>query len=191
MRKLIAAMKLSADGLSEGPDGYADWVDAWSDDYGLMERVDACLIGGGMYPGYEQYWSAIQQTPHSPLPMTGRLPHARELIWSEFARRTPHYVLSTRLQNVAWPHTTLLRNIGEIGELRHQTGKDIYLMGGAMLTGSLVDAGLVDEIHFIVSPLLVGPSKSPFNHLTQRRQMQLMAARTLDAGRVHLAYRLA
>jgi hypothetical protein len=43
MRKLIAAMKMSLDGRSEGPDGYADWVDAWSEDYGLMERVDAAL----------------------------------------------------------------------------------------------------------------------------------------------------
>ena len=33
MRKLIAAMKVSMDGRSEGPDGYADWVDAWSEDY--------------------------------------------------------------------------------------------------------------------------------------------------------------
>jgi hypothetical protein len=46
MRKLIAAMKLSADGRSEGPDGGTDWVDAWSEDYGLMERIDACLLGG-------------------------------------------------------------------------------------------------------------------------------------------------
>ena len=30
MRKLIAAMKLSVDGRSEAPDGYADWVNAWS-----------------------------------------------------------------------------------------------------------------------------------------------------------------
>ena len=41
MRKLIAAMKLSVDGRSEGPEGYADWVDAWSEDHGLMDRIDA------------------------------------------------------------------------------------------------------------------------------------------------------
>jgi hypothetical protein len=68
MRKLIAAMKVSLDGRSEGPDGYADWVDAWSEDYGLMDRVDACLLGGRMYPGYEQYWTAIRQAPDQPRP---------------------------------------------------------------------------------------------------------------------------
>ena len=47
MRKLIAAMKVSVDGKSEGPEGYADWVEGWSEDYGLTERIDACLLGLG------------------------------------------------------------------------------------------------------------------------------------------------
>lgn len=50
MRKMIAAMKMSIDGRVEGSEGYADWVDAWSDDYGLTPEVDACVLGGGMYP---------------------------------------------------------------------------------------------------------------------------------------------
>ena len=53
MRKLIAAMKMSLDAKVEGPDGTADWVEAWSEDYGLTPQIDACLLGGGMYPGYE------------------------------------------------------------------------------------------------------------------------------------------
>jgi hypothetical protein len=52
MRKLIAGMQTSLDGKIEGPEGYADWVDAWPDHYNVMARVDACLLGGGMYPGY-------------------------------------------------------------------------------------------------------------------------------------------
>jgi hypothetical protein len=42
MRKLIAGMKMSLDGKTEGPEGYADWVDAWSEDYGLTAQIDAC-----------------------------------------------------------------------------------------------------------------------------------------------------
>ena len=59
MRKLITGMKLSLDGKIEGAEGYADWVEAWQDDYGLMPQVDACVLGGGMYPVYEQYWTAV------------------------------------------------------------------------------------------------------------------------------------
>jgi dihydrofolate reductase len=190
VRKLIAAMKLSLDGRSEGPDGYADWVDAWSEDYGLMERIDACLLGGRMYPGYEQYWTAIQQAPEQPLPMTGKLAHPDELVWSQFARQTPHYVLSATLPSVEWPHTHVLRHLNEVRELKAQPGKDIYLMGGAMLTGTLLEAGLVDELHCIIYPLLVGAAKGPFDDVTKRLQLTLLHQRPLDDGRLHLRYQV-
>ena len=190
MRKLIAAMKVSLDGRSEGPDGYADWVDAWSEDYGLMERVDACLLGGRMYPGYEQYWSAIRQAPDQPLPMTGKLPHPAELRWSEFVQRTPHYVLSSTLKAVSWPQTHLLRHADAVRDLKAQAGKDIYLMGGAGLVGSMLDAGLVDELHGIVYPLLVGPAKGPFDRLTHRRELKLLSQCQVGEGLIHLAYQV-
>ena len=99
MRKLIAGMKTSVDGKIEGPDGFADWVDTWTDDYGLTPRIDACLLGGHMYPGYERYWTAMQTEPDKPLPMTGRLPTPAELEWARFAAKTPHYVLSNTLSS--------------------------------------------------------------------------------------------
>jgi hypothetical protein len=77
IRKLIAGMKVSLDGKMEGPEGMADWVSAWSDDYGLTgptPRIDACLLGGGMYPGYEGYWSAIRSEPGKPHWITGEPP---------------------------------------------------------------------------------------------------------------------
>jgi dihydrofolate reductase len=190
MRKLIAAMRLSLDGRSEGPDGYADWVDAWSEDYGIMERIDACLLGGRMYPGYEQYWTAIRQAPDQALPMTGRVPHPSERRWSEFAQRTPHYVLSTTLQTVAWPQTRMLRHTDAVRELKAQPGKDIYLMGGAGLVGSMLDAGLVDELHCIVYPLLAGHAKGPFERLAHRRSLRLLSQRQIGEGVIHLAYQV-
>jgi hypothetical protein len=45
----------------------------WSDIFELMPQVDACLLGGAMYPGHEQYWTAAQNNePDKPLPLTGR-----------------------------------------------------------------------------------------------------------------------
>jgi hypothetical protein len=76
MRKLIAGMQSPLDGKIEGPEGYADLVEAWSDNYEVMPRVDACLLGAGMYPGYEQYWTAIQNGPDKPLPQTGKFADA-------------------------------------------------------------------------------------------------------------------
>lgn len=54
MRKLIAGMKISADRMVGGPEGGgAPWVAGWSDDYGLTPQIDACVLGGEMYPGYD------------------------------------------------------------------------------------------------------------------------------------------
>ena len=39
MRKLIAGMQTSVDGKIEGPEGYADWVESWADNYGLMRAI--------------------------------------------------------------------------------------------------------------------------------------------------------
>jgi hypothetical protein len=57
MRKIISAMQISVDGYIEDPEGKQDWVENWEDDYGLLDRVDVCVLGSGMYSGYEQYWT--------------------------------------------------------------------------------------------------------------------------------------
>src|SRR5215217_6775344 len=155
MRKLIAAMKMSVDEKVEGRDGGADWVDAWSEDYDLMPQIDACLLGAGMYPEYEQYWTAVQNEPDKPL-WADRVPTPAEVEWARFAARTPHYVLSSTLTSALWPGTSFLRGLDDIAALKQQPGKDIYLIGGARTTASLIDAGLVDELRLIVYPLIAG-----------------------------------
>jgi dihydrofolate reductase len=122
--------------------------------------------------------------------MTGKLPHPAELRWSEFVQRTPHYVLSTTLKAVNWPQTRLLQQADAVRDLKSQAGKDIYLMGGARLVGSMLDAGLVDEMHCIVYPLLVGQAKGPFDRLTHRRELKLLGQRQVGDGLTHLAYQV-
>ena len=188
MRKLIAAMKISIDGKMEGPEGYADWVDAWSDDYGLTPQVDACVLGGRMYPGYEEYWTAIQNEPDKPHPLSGQVPTPAEVEWAGFAAQTPHYVLSNSLSSAHWPKTSFIRGIDEISALKQQPGKDIYLMGGAIITTSLIEAGLVDELRLIVYPLVVGDGRALFTPTNRRHRLDLQTVRQLSDGRVSLIY---
>lgn len=84
-------------------------------------------------------------------------------------------MLSTTLQCVAWPQTRLLRHADAVRDLKAEADKDIYLMGGATLVGSLLDGGLVDEMHCILYPLLAGEAKGPFAALTKRRQLRLQS----------------
>ena len=62
-RVAIAALQMSLDGYMQGADGAVDWVDAWNDALALIPDVDAAIIGGGTYPGYEQLWGSIVADP--------------------------------------------------------------------------------------------------------------------------------
>jgi dihydrofolate reductase len=60
-------------------------------------------------------------------------------------------------------------------------------MGGAQITASLVDAGLVDEFRLIAYPLIAGEGKALFA-MTERRQLELRKVEQLSGGRVSLVY---
>ncbi|MEW9834542.1 dihydrofolate reductase family protein [Mesorhizobium marinum] len=188
MRKLIAGMKVSLDGKYEGPESVADWVEAWSDDYGLMAEVDACVLGAGMYGGYERYWTSVQTAPDTPAWISGAPPTPAERQWADFIRRTPHYVLSATLDHADWPDTAFIRGVADLAALKQQAGKSIYLVGGGRTTAGLIDAGVVDELRLIVYPVIAGDGKALFATGGRRQGLDLRRAEPLGDGRVRLAY---
>ena len=189
MRKVIAAFKISADGKYAGPGGYPDWVDGWPDDYGpwLTTQIDACVLGGQMYPMYEQYWTQVQEAPDEIHPLSGRVPTAGDVEWSGFAAKTPHYVVSSTLKSVTWPNTRILADLDAVAAMKREQGKDIYLIGGAAIVGAAIDAGLVDELRLIVYPLIVGEGKALFSS-SARHAMELHKVEQLPDGRLSLVY---
>src|ERR1043166_5177395 len=78
--------------------------------------------------------------------------------------------------------------VDEIAALKQQPGKDIYLVGGARITTSLIDAGLVDELRLIVYPLIAGEGVPLFATTESRRQLELRKVEPLHNGRVSLIY---
>jgi dihydrofolate reductase len=188
MRKLITGMKLSIDGKMEGGEEMADWVEAWSEDYGLTRQIDACVLGGKMYAGYERYWAGIQNAPDKPAWITGTAPTPAEVEWARFAAKTPHYVLSNTMTSAAWANTRFLRKPDDIAALKREPGKDIYLMGGARTVASLIDAGLVDELRLIVYPLIAGRGKALFATTERRRKLELKQVQELSGGKFSLIY---
>jgi len=187
MRKLIAGMKLSLDGMATGPEDMADWVDAWSEDYGLTGEIDACLLGAGMFPGYEAYWTAVRADPATPHWIRETPPTKAELAWANLAPRMPHYVLSNRVNETRWPNVAFLRSLADVEALKRQPGKSIYLVGGARLTAGLIEAGLVDQIRLILHPLIAGEGQRLFAE-SARRTLRLLDSRAIDGSRVMLSY---
>src|SRR6187402_2681192 len=134
-RKMIAAMQVSLDGFTQGSDRMAEeWVDSWADALGLIPEVDAFVQGAGMYPGYGEYWAAIQADPQGVPPFQSRPPYEREVAYARLAAKTPHYVLSKTLDGVSWPPTAkIVRDIGALEALKKEPGKNVYVVGGPTL----------------------------------------------------------
>ena len=188
MRKIIAGLIVSVDGFIEGPNGELDWVETWEDPFDLLPQIDTCILGRGMYPGYEQYWGAILANPQGVLPFTGKVASEGEIAYAHFAERTPHFVLSKTLDDVTWKNTRIVRDIEEIRRMKEQPGKDMHAVGGATLVGSLMNQRLIDELRLVVHPLILGGGKALFKDVTERHALTFLGAKPLESGLVRLTY---
>ncbi len=169
MRKIILGLAVSLDGFIEGPAGEYDWC--FSDqDYGLsnfFKRVDTAFIGRKTY----------EMTVAMDNKGGGGFPALKE------------YIFSTTLLKVK-PGATLIRDHikTRVENIRKEEGKDIWLFGGAGLTTSLMNLGLVDEISLAIHPILLGDGKPLFNNIRERVQLSLIDTKTYSTGLVALTY---
>lgn len=189
MRPIIAALQTSLDGYIEGANGEIDWIDSWEDPFDLPPDTATLLLGGGMYPGYESYWSAVLAAPDTPLPFSGKTATEGERRYAAFASRTPHVILSTQLQALQWKNSRLIRNLEAVEALKEEPGGPIHAVGGASLIGSLLNNHLVDELRVVVHPILLGAGKPLFGHVVERHRLQLSDVLQMTGGLVRLTYR--
>ena len=170
MRKVILGVAVSLDGFIEGPDGEYDWC-LTDQDYGFSDffkRVDTIFVG--------------RKTYEMSLGMEGGgagFPAFKE------------YIFSTTLDKVKEGATLIKDNIkNEVLKIKKDTGKDIWLFGGAGLTTSLMNLGLVDELSLAVHPILLGSGKPLFNNIKDKINLTLLDTKTYSTGLVSLTYTL-
>ena len=169
MRKLILGLAVSLDGFIEGPHGEYDWCFT-DQDYGMSDffkNVDAAFMGR---KSYEMTLAMGDAAPAS-------LPKLRE------------YVFSNILTDVKEGAILIKGDIKpQVEQIKKQEGKDIWLFGGAGLTTSLMNLGLVDRLWLAVHPILLGGGKPLFQDIKSRIKLQLLDSKTYDTGLVSLTY---
>ena len=168
MRKVILGVAVSLDGFIEGPNGEYDWC-LTDQDYGLSDffkRVDTIFVGRKSYEMSLGLEGGIEGFP-----------------------TFKEYVFSTTLHTVK-PGATLIKdNIhSEVEKIKNEPGKDIWLFGGASLTTSLMNLGLVDELSLAVHPLILGSGKPLFQNIAGSIKLSLLDTKTYSTGLVSLAY---
>jgi dihydrofolate reductase len=75
-----------------------------------------------------------------------------------------------------------------VRQMKEAVGSDITI-GGAELAGEAIRAGLVDECHLFLVPVLVGAGKCSLP-AGVRAQLHLLDERRFGSGVVHLRYRM-
>jgi dihydrofolate reductase len=105
----------------------------------------------------------------------------------------PKIVFSKTLQTAEWKNSRLVKDnaVEEVSKLKQQAGKDLVVLGSAMLASSLMQRGLVDEYRVILQPVLIGGGNLLFRDITKRIQLKLISARTFGSGVVLLSYQRA
>ena len=184
MTKLIYAAISSLDGYFEDEEGTFDWaapddeVHAFVND--LERSIGTYLYGRRMYETMV-FWETVSPDADEPAVF-------RE--YAEIWRAAEKTVYSRTLQTPSSARTRIEREFepDAVRQLKLSSVADIAVAGGD-LAGQAISAGLVDECHLFVCPIVVGGGKRALPD-NVRAQLELLDERRFKNGVVHLHYRV-
>ena len=183
MRKIVAGLFISLDGVFEAPDQWH--FPYFNDEMGeavesQMAGSDAMLLGRVTYEEFAAYWPG--QTSDG---------EAGEL--ASFMNETAKYVVSSTMNDAEWKNTTLIDGnnaVDVLNTLKQQPGKDISITGSGTLVRTLLRDGLLDELRLLVQPIVVGHGKRLFDGGDQI-PLTLGDSKTFSMGVLALTYQRA
>jgi dihydrofolate reductase len=179
--KLIYSALASLDGYVEDADGNFDWAAPDEDVHAFaneLERPIAThLYGRRMYETMA-FWESPAHTAGGP-------PAVQE--YGEIWRAADKVVYSTTLETVSTAKTRIDREFdpAAVRRLKETTSGDLGI-GGAELAAHAIRAGLVDEYHLLLVPVLVGAGKRVLPDV--RLNLELLDERRFGSGTVYLRY---
>jgi dihydrofolate reductase len=167
-------------------DGVVD-APMWTMDYGFPDDLSATigaltgsasgiLLGRTTFEMFAPAWStrSVEDDPGVP-----------------FFNDSPKYVVSSTLTSAdAWQNSTVLGGYDPevIRKLKDDAAGDVYISGSGTLVRALLADGLVDELHLLVYPVVLGGGARLFPEGTARTPLTLAAHEAFENGVLHLTY---
>lgn len=178
MRKIVISEFLSLDGVIEAPGPSHDFKHAgwtmpyWNDriaafKLGELQATGAILLGRTTYDGFAAAWPS----------------RTDEQGFADRMNSLPKLVASTTLKNPIWNNSHVIAGdlAGAMKKLKAEPGQDILVFGSGKLSVSLLRHGLVDELTFLVYPLVLGMGQR-FFEASPRLALKPIETRDMDKG---------
>ena len=177
MGRIVVTEFVSLDGVMEAPGGEEFKYPGWSFDFDRGEdgdkfkldetrEADALLIGRVTYESFANAW------PN------------REGPFADKFNSMPKYVVSSTLEDPEWNNTTVVKGdvLAEVEKLRREVDGIIQVPGSLRLVQDLIENDMVDEIHLMMFPVILGTGRRLFGETSDRKRMRLADSKTVGEG---------
>lgn len=176
MGKIVSNFFVSLDNVVEAPHQFIfpyfnEQVGAAVD--AGTEGVDGFVMGHRLYDEWSQYWPTSTDEP-----------------FASMINGIDKYVLASEQFEPSWNATTVLNGedlADQVRALKERVGS-LAMSGSATTVRWLIGQGLLDELHLLVAPIVVGTGDRLFGQ--ERLPLTLVSSEALDTGVLHLVYAL-
>ncbi|TPQ21727.1 dihydrofolate reductase family protein [Streptomyces sporangiiformans] len=176
MGKIVSNFFISLDGVVESPDKWH--FPYFNDEMGAsieagMQTAAGFLMGRTLYDEWSAYWTATDADQD----------------FATFINNARKYVVSNTLEKADWNNTTVISGdaAARLREIKEQADGDIQMSGSATTVRWLLAHGLLDELHLLVHPIVVGRGQRLFED-TPTHPLKLVKSETFQTGVLDLTY---
>jgi dihydrofolate reductase len=180
MSKLIELTHVSLGGEIGSPEWAFPYLNEEHYEYvkRLLFGADALLLGRLTYEGLSAAYPS----------MTG----GGSRTFDDFIERMnsiPKYVASATLRETTWNATIIDGDVASfVADLKRQSGGNIIKYGNGPLDVTLMEHGLIDEFHLLVTPVAIGRGQHMFESIDTGPALNLVDVTRFSSGVVILTY---
>src|SRR5918995_3269850 len=168
MGRIVVTEFVSLDGVMQAPGGEDFKYPGWTFDFDRgedgnkfkldeVEDAEAHLLGRVTYESFAGAWPS------------------REGPFADKLNSDPKYVVSSTLEDPEWNNTTVLKGdaVAAASKLKHDIDGIVQVPGSLRLVQPLVEADLVDELHLMVFPVVLGTGRRLFGETSEKSDWRL------------------
>jgi dihydrofolate reductase len=181
MRKIIAGLFISLDGVVEAPDQWH--FPYFNDEMGAavaatLGTADTILFGRTTYDSFAGAWPEREAAGGEDAEFAKLLGDARKI------------VVSNQPLEFTWRNSEQLEGdlVEAVTALKSEPGGDIALSGSISVVRQLLAAGLLDELHLLVHPIAVRKGMRLFDEGEAPIPLRLLSSETFTTGVLNLVY---